>query len=111
MTPHSWGQGRRYPQHPQRIDSLTFYVMSLDRLSTVQKCVLLLIADCAERGPPFQPSLAELARLCSCSRKTVWLALRGLDGQAGWIKQDWRGGQKTNRYFPGWRLQRLLRRR
>ena len=100
------GQRRRYPQ--VQVESFLFYIASLNRLTTVQKCILLLIADCTERGPPFRPSLGALGRLCSCSRKTAWRALQGLDGQHGWIVRDWQGGQKTNIYLAGWRLKRIL---
>lgn len=95
-----------FPQ--KKIDSLPFYIASLNRLTLAQKYILSLVADCFERGPPFRPSLPALAKLCSCSRKTVWRALQGLDGQHGWIVSDWRGGQKTNIYLPGWRLKRVL---
>lgn len=108
VTLQPCGQRRRYPQG--KVDSFIFYVHSLHRLSTVQKSILLLVADCSERGPPFRPSLAALGKLCSCSRKTAWRALQGLDGQHGWIVRDWQGGQKTNNYFPGWRLKRILQR-
>lgn len=101
----------RSPQpYSQQIESLIFYLVSLKRLTTVQKMILGLIADCTERGPPFRPSLATLAILCSCSRKTVWRALQGLEGPHGWIVTDWRGGQKTNIYLAGWRLKRILQR-
>jgi len=103
----------RNPQaHHDRIDSLAFYVAGLHRLSTVQKMVLLLVADCHGRSPPgiFQPSLLALGRMCGCSRKTVWRALQGLGGHHGWILPDWRGGQKSNVYLPGWRLKRIIQR-
>ena len=96
--------------YPQQIESLIFYLASLKRLTAVQKFILLLIADCTERGPPFHPSLAALAMLCSCSRRYVWNALQGLEGPHGWIVADWRGGQKTNIYLAGWRLKRILHR-
>lgn len=100
-------QKRHYPQGA--IVSLGFYLASLTRLSSVQKLILVLLADCELRGPPFRPSLEAMARLCSCSRKTVWRSLQGLDGQHGWILREWQGGQKTNTYLPGWRLKNLLR--
>ena len=106
MTPHSCGQRRRHPQGG--IESLPFYIASLHRLTTVQKIILGLVADCSERGPPFRPSLPALGKLCSCSRRTAWTALQGLDGHHGWIVSDWQGGQKTNIYLPGWRLKRML---
>jgi len=110
MTPKTCGQVRRYPQGG--IASFTFYVMGLHRLNTVQKCILLLVGDVHGRSPPgrFQPSLTALGKLCSCSRKTAWRALQGLDGQHGWIVRDWRGGQKSNEYLPGWRLKRIIQR-
>lgn len=107
MTPYSVDRQRG---DAQGIHSLPFYVGSLKRLSATRKFILLLVADCFERGPPFQPSLLALARLCSCSRRTVMAALDGLDGNHGWIIRDWRGGQKTNVYLPGWRLKRVLQR-
>ena len=108
VTPYSCGQRRRHPQGG--IESLLFYLASLNRITSVQKLILALVSDCAERGPPFRPSLAALAKMCSCSRKTVWRALQGLEGNHGWIVRDWRGGQKTNEYMPGWRLKRILQR-
>lgn len=105
MTLQPCGQRRRYPQH---VTSLIFYIHSLNRLRSEQKSILLLVADCHNRGSPFQPSLTALGKLCSCSRKTAWRALQGLDGQHGWIIRDWRGGQKSNVYLPGWRLKRIL---
>lgn len=107
MTPLSCGLSGR---NAQDIHSCTFYVASLARLTAEQKIIVLLVADCYERGPPFQPKLAALAKLCSCSRKTVWRALQGLEGHHGWIVNEWRGGQKTNCYRPGWRLVRILHR-
>src|SRR5437660_9797811 len=104
MTTHSVDKCRWYPQG--RVKSFPFYVCSLDRLSIVQKCLLFLVADCYERGPPFRPSLQVLAKLCSCSSKSVWRALNGLDGRHGWIEREWQGGQKTNIYRAGWRLKR-----
>ena len=106
MTLQTWGQRKRHPQGG--IVSLPFYLAALTRLSSVQKLILGLVADCFERGPPFQPTLPALAKLCSCSRKSAWKALQGLDGQHGWIIKDWRGGQKSNVYLPGWRLKRIL---
>lgn len=96
----------------ESVRSFAFYVAGLRRLSTVQKMIVMLVADCHGRSPPgrFQPSLSALGRLCSCSRKTAWRALQGLEGQHGWIVNDWRGGQKTNEYLPGWRLRRVLQR-
>lgn len=105
MTPHSCGQPRR---NPQAVKSFPFYVASLKGLSATQKLILWLVTDCFERGPPFQPSLVALGKLCSCSRRTVMQAMKGLDGQHGWIVNDWRGGQKTNIYLPGWRLKKIL---
>ena len=102
------GQRRRHPQGT--VESIVFYLASLQRLTTVQKCILFLLIDCTQRGPPFRPSLAALGTLCSCSRKTAWRALQGLDGQHGWIVRDWQGGQKTNVYLPGWRLKGILKR-
>lgn len=107
MTPHSVDNRWR---NSQPVTSFAFYVASLRRLSSTQKLILLLVADCFERGPPFQPSLVALGKLCSCSRRTVMAALRGLEGQHGWIVNDWRGGQQTNVYLPGWRLRRVLQR-
>lgn len=106
VTLQSCGQRKRHPQ--AKVESLPFYIASLHRLNSVQKLILALVADCFERGPPFRPSLAALGKLCSCSRKTAWRALQGLDGQHGWIVRDWQGGQKTNIYLPGWRLKRIL---
>lgn len=97
-----------YPHHP--IQSLPFYILGLDRLTTAQKLILLAVADCYARRKPFQPSLAVLARLCSCSRRSVMRALCGLDGRHGWIRNEWRGGRKTNIYSPGWRLAQLMQR-
>lgn len=110
VTLRNCGQPRRNSQ--DKINSFIFYVLGMHRLTTVQKCILLLVGDCHGRSPPgrFQPSLTALGRLCSCSRKTAWRALQGLDGQHGWIVRDWRGGQKSNEYLPGWRLKRLLQR-
>ena len=98
--------------HLEEVRSFAFYVAGLRRLNTVSKMILLLIADCHGRSPPgrFQPSLEALGRLCGCSRKTAWRALQGLDGQHGWIVRDWRGGQKSNEYLPGWRLKRVMQR-
>ncbi len=106
VTPLGCGQRRRHPQG--KIESLPFYLASLNRLTSVQKIILSLVADCSERGPPFRPSLSALGKLCSCSRKTVWRALQGLEGQHGWVVSDWQGGQRTNIYLPGWRLKRIL---
>lgn len=108
MTPYSCGRRRR---SPQSVNSLAFYIASLRGLSATQKLLLWLVADCFERGPPFQPGLFALGKLCSCSRRTVMAALDGLDGKHGWIVRDWRGGQKTNVYLPGWRLKRVLYRK
>lgn len=108
MTPHFCGQPARYP-HPG-VKSLAFYVGSIRGLSSTQKLILWFVSDCFERGPPFQPSLSALGKLCSCSRRSVIYAMRGLDGQHGWIVNDWRGGQKTNVYLPGWRLKKILSR-
>lgn len=105
MTLHSCGQPRR---NPQSVNSFPFYVASLKGLSATQKFILLLLADCHNRGSPFQPSLVTLGKLCSCSRRTAIYAIKGLDGQHGWIVNDWRGGQKTNIYLPGWRLKKIL---
>lgn len=107
MTLRGCGQRGR---NSQVVESLIFYVHSLKRLNGEQKSILLLVADCHNRGSPFQPSLDALGKLCSCSRKTAWRALQGLDGQHGWIIRDWRGGQKSNVYLAGWRLKRILQR-
>lgn len=107
VTRQPCGQRRR---NSQGVESLIFYIHSLDRLTSEQKSVLLLVADCHNRGSPFRPSLEALGKLCSCSRKTAWRALQGLDGTHGWIIRDWRGGQKTNEYQAGWRLKRILSR-
>jgi hypothetical protein len=107
VTPQACGQRRRTAQG---ITSLIFYIKSLDRLTSEQKDILLFVADCHCRGSPFHPTLPELAKLCSCSRKTAWRALQGLDGRHGWIIRDWRGGQKSNRYLPGWRLRLIVER-
>lgn len=108
MTPYSGGQPRRYPQRD--IGSLLFYIASIKGLSATQRWILALVCDCAGRSPPgiFQPSLMALGKLCSCSRRTVMYAMKGLSGNHGWIVNDWRGGQKTNVYLPGWRLKKLL---
>lgn len=108
VTRQPCGQRRRHPQGG--IQSFLFYVHSIHRLSTVQKSIILLVTDCHNRGSPFRPSLVALGKLCSCSRKTAWRALQGLDGQHGWITREWQGGQKTNIYSPGWRLKRILER-
>lgn len=105
MTPYSCGQPRR---NSQTVNSFPFYVASIKGLSSTQKFILILLADAHNRGSPFQPSLMALGKLCSCSRRTAIYAIRGLAGQHGWIVNDWRGGQKTNVYLPGWRMKRIL---
>lgn len=99
-----------HPRRNEGIKSLAFYLAGLKRLNAAQKIILGLVAECEERGPPFRPSLAKLAGLCSCSTKHCWRALNGLDGQHGWIIREWYGGQKTNSYRAGWRLKRILQR-
>ena len=101
------------PYAQQRpIQSLHFYVLALDlgrdRLTQTKKHVLLAVADCYRRRKPFQPSLASMAKMFSCSRRTVTRAIYGLEGRHGWIHNEWRGGRKTNIYSPGWRLLSLI---
>ncbi|MEK7383981.1 MAG: hypothetical protein AAB262_11950, partial [Elusimicrobiota bacterium] len=71
------------PYAQQRpIQSLHFYVLALDlgrdRLTQTKKHVLLAVAECYRRRKPFHPSLASMAKMFSCSRRTVTRALYGL---------------------------------
>lgn len=74
-------------------------------LSTVEKLLLCLMADCASRQ--VELTHFELAALCSSSRRSVFTALKNLR-RHDLIIQNWRGGQKSNIYIAGWRLKQVL---
>lgn len=80
--------------------------MGISRLTGTQKLILLFIYACFRARAPCWPRIQELARRCSCSRRSVFTALAGLEPK--WIRIERRVGVGSSIYKPSARLLRVL---
>jgi len=98
---------RPFPDGP--IDAPWFYCLGITGLNDTRKAILWTVWTCYVRKAPCQPALATWAAWLGRSRSTVCLAMLDLE-RRGWLRNETRWGRKSNLYFPGWRLLRLIER-